>query len=1694
MLRPKGYRLEFSWLLPRTATLCVLILTGLVLSAPVIQSASAAAGTFTISQIEPDAARKQVLISFSTPVNMELLRKEMRVFPYVSIYWYRSQQLSKRKILLLGGFRYGQRYVISFPERFTLNGAVYRKTINHFRMPDRPPETLWAEPGTVIERDSRQLLHLRVVNCPRIMVRTVNVPPLLLPVALAAVEQREPFQWSTFLNQLQEQQTRARQALDSPEAGSPPMEPLVQKSALFFTSGEKNEEKPFSVPLTFRPHPEKGSIQLIEILAADGKKTVRPTLQLFRLTDIGLTAKLTPSSLLVWATSLHRGDPLAGIDLLAIDTEGNIFRLGRTKPDGVLLLSGATSESRTAARLKLPVLRWKNRFQTGHQELSIGSVRVIVALTKDDASYIRIGPLHALAFDDVKSVFSPRNKQKLLKAVIFTERGVYRPGSDVHFKAVVRRFRDGRVAAAVGRFGFRITDARGQVIYDRNLDLSAFGSAWDTLHLPSYSPLGTYNLEIQDKTKGKKPATLADATFQVQEFRAPRHKVRIQCRRDLQPASDYVNLKHLQPLVRITIDGIYYAGGPVRHGQVRWRMYHSSCRFKVADQNGFSFGYLSDDEPRLLETGEALLDEKGRLVVRFPLDHDVLTGKRGLLISATVVDFDGRTATETTTFQVRPRFLVGIGPHPQQIQAETKQTFGIRVIDRAGKRIPSGMVKAALFRRSGTYVRTRNAEGNLVWNYEDVWRRLYSADVAIKEGQAAFDLEPAQGGDYLLSFTYRDDRGEAYTSAIPVEVVGDRFWVAYENRDQNFQRLAMAADRGSYRPGETAKITVAPRQPLRWALLTREQDDIVGYSVLSAEQLRDPIPVPITDNALPNLFVSLLTVSGRGRFPLYSRQYDSGAPAFQWGMVNLAVERAPVDLKVTVASENGIFQAEPGSETTLNIQVKDDQGRSVACEMAVAVINEAVLALTRFKTPSLAELRRFDAPLGVFTSDLRALLLRQSPFHLVRSEALTGGGDEETEAPLAGVRRNFRPVAFFDPAVMTDSSGKATVRFKLPDTMTTYRVYVVACDKTSRFATVDRSLVVSKTFYLEPGLPRFFHVGDRFRFPVLVFNRGQEKGTAELRWQSGPELKLPAGSAQQDLAGPGSARIRIAGSAIHAGNARLLFQGSFARRRDRVAVAIPVAPAWILGSSVSQGSFIDTAKLRAPVSRESLKIDWNKIGFDHVKATLELSANPLLLVSGPLHYLLHYPYGCVEQTASAVIALSGLQALIASGSVPGFTKDQALPYLNKGIARLLAMQTESGGFGYWPGYQEPHPWGTLYAAAALSLAADNGDRVPRKALDKAAAYIERQAGNRSLPQLYRAFSTYVLALTDHVKPRAIESLLRESPEMERLEQILVLLAADRQLILPPQRLARRVRRCLLSAHRTSSYPIFNGKYLEPAFALLLASRVIPDDTFTMKAERNLIGRLKHRDHWTSTSDTGWVLLALAQHLKRLRHTQRNPTLIVRYGSHRLESNTFDVTGCRQIILDPRTIMTTPLVRVRSNADFPIFYRITIQYPRVDVERKGAAHGLRVTKKIQALDANTPIRLGDIVKVVIDVELDHGPQHDLILDDPLPAGLVAVNSALEAEEPIENISQDAYEAQYLTRDGYYRLRPNHLEIRDQKVIAYRDVMWQGAYRFEYYARAVCEGRFKVPPTRVEAMYEPRVNGYSSATTLAIQAQD
>jgi uncharacterized protein YfaS (alpha-2-macroglobulin family) len=1657
---------------------------------------------FTIQTIIPNPGKEVVIIVFSEPVPKEILQGNLRFLPRIKLNWDASSMSPQGVLTLKGAFHYGAPYYINLPESLEVKGKTYFPTLTKFTMPDRLVRVEFVDQKRVIERDSRQLLHVRTVNVQQVFLESVRVPPVLLPQAMAA-EQSEQDLGET-LNQLKTALAELAPLIQGNRAYGPFMGQPLQENQLFPAGGKKNQLKAVSLPLSFRGSKEKGAVELIRVRDNRPGSPAATDPRLFRLTDLGMTYKLGQHQVLLWVNSLGAGAPVAGVQVLAFTRQSEVFPLGVTGKDGVLV---AGPQERDGFSLKQ-----LGSFKPVKRQVAIKDITFLMAGTDGDVSFIQVLAEGNLKPKDIRQVSGPEIPRNL-KGQVFTERGVYRPGERVFFKGTVREYKNGAIGSPQGMpCAFTVTNAKGEQVFRSTNTLSDFGTAAGEMATERHWTVGAYTLTMRfgpesapvakaRKTREEEPEydnegrrvvkpkeNEASTTFQVQEFKAPRHFTRIAFERFKRSDRRYVNRERQAEFVKIVVSGGYYVGGAVKHGQVRWKIYQSRTDYKVPAFEAYTFGCEGKERGDLIESGQAILDAKGKTVVEFPLDKALVTGRQGLSVVATVVDFDGRAATTTRQFQADPEFLVGISRHPEKIQMGEPQDLKIVVVDRQGRKVDRGALRVEVLERSWTYVAKRNDQGDLYWDDAIVWRKALASDLPLRGGEGAFRFDCGDGGRYRLAFTFTDDKGRTFMSSTFYKVAWE--YMSEKKRSRPWEPLGLWADRPAYKPGDTANITLSPKGRVSWYLVTLERDGIFHHQVMQAGQAAATIPLAIKSNYAPNVYVSVLGLTPRGDFPVYAGRYDTEAPGFVWGTLNLAVLKEPEGLEVKISPARPELKAEPGAGVTLDLAVTDLRGKGVEAEMAVAVVDEAVLALTGFKTPSLDKLTRFDLPLRVFTGELRPALMHQTPFYPSQIEALTGGGGMSGES-LSKLRQRFRAVAYFNPRVHTDAQGKARVSFTLPDNIASYRVYAVVADRGARFTNGERQLIAAKDFYLEPGLPNYFIRGDHFRFQVAAFNTRQAKGEMQFTAAAQGGLTLSAEDRAR-LEPKGGAKLNVTGTAQAVGPVKVSFAGAFAGKEDKVELTLKVDSGLVRDTASLFGSFTGSGLVKLRLPAYLAKAD--QVNPEEIQATLTLSGSPFARLARPIRYLLHYPYGCVEQTSSGILGLAALYGLIQDGHISGVDIGAVNQFIKVGLERLFTMQTAGGEFVYWPGQRYPHLWGTIYAIAALSVAKSQNLPVWEEGLNKSLKALKNTLLYRGMLPNQKAFACYLLAMNKSLGRQEYWRGKQDEAKMTREGKLLMLMAAKQGGFLSPHELQRALKTVLAAQEETPHYywEEFDALYRGPAMELLATQSIMPDDPATGKAAQKLLGGLGKDGLWTSTSDTGWALLALGQYFKGLKFGQEYSKVKVTQPQGATQTLTLDPQGSRSLALDPRTLLRNPVVKLQGRPGRTWLYQVDLTAPRLDLAQSGAAQGFKVTKIVKNTDGTDLIKVGDLVKVSLLVDVASNQKY-VVLDDPLPAGLMAVNTAFTTEETLPPGKEEEDFFDYFAPDGTIRFRPNFFEIRDDRVLAFRDLVFAGSYRFEYYARAVCEGSFVMPCTQASAMYNPEVKGFSPQGQLTVKGR-
>ena len=1658
---------------------------------------------FTIKSISKWPGKKGIKVVFTEPCSKDTLKRLLRFYPPVYIYWYDSN-LKDNTLYLDGKFRPGQEYSIFIPPQMRCNGKTYVPTRARFRMPDLNPEISMADNATVIERDSRQLLNLKVQNIEELTFRSLRLSAL----HLGLLKDRDlKLPWDELRGLLD---SRA-QALEDLIKVYPELQvfyrPISRRQQLFFPQGKTNRVELFSMPLTFRPDRQKGSIEIVSFAGRFRDKSVTSANYLLAITDTSISYKLSKKTLLIWLTSLRTGRPLSGVRVIAITKDNYVVLLGSSDKDGLIRVD---LNHRTR---QIPLVTTRKRVSLFRKSLSIlmnifrdqkaqpakkalmkpirpSSFRYIVAQTEDDVSFIRVKGSGNIRADWVTQERNVSTLRRPLKGHIFTDRGIYRPGEKVHFKVTIREFKDRAVVVPQTlKIRLQIEDSKGNTVYKKtNQGLTEFGTFSGTFNIPSYAHLGRYTITVyfgKDRTS---------RTFQVQQFRRPRHYVQIGFRHIRQKARGYVNIDRQLDILQCNISGRYYAGGPVKHGRVRWKVYLAPTRYQRKDYPGYIFGNFLTARTEMLESGEAMLDERGTISINIPMNREVLQGVYGIEVVATVVDIDGRAYTDSAVFQEKPAYPVGISrPSKTKLSTDETQRLKIIVLDRKGRTLKRGNVKVQVMKMTWTYVRKRNKQGDLYWQWKQLWKKDSEVLLPIKDSMAVFEFDFRFSGDYLLKFIYQDREGHYSVSSIKYTVNGGQYYSRTRERARNFEKLNLLPEKTTYRPGETIRIYLRPPRGVSSVLMTIERDDILESRIVHLRPSQKYIELKAREQYIPNIYVGLLATTPRTDFPVYTTQYDRGSPSLFYGVVNIEVKSQATRLKVEIAGPEQL-RARPAEELVLSLKVTDPEGRAVASEVAIGVVDESVLAMTGYKTPELTFLTRFNLPLSVFTGDLRPLLLKQSPFKLITPPEVTGGGGlAKLPGEVTGkLRKDFRPVAYFNPSVRTDERGRAEVRFKLPDTMTKYRVYAVACDNGSRFGSTQKALLVTKDFYIEPGMPRFFTKGDIFRFKVTAFNRTSRHAIATLAVDADRALTLKPITDAIRVGPNDSGVFTIQGQATGHAMARIRFGAGMDSLKDSVEIKLPVSSGYLLWDDVLFGEIKGKKRLSYNFPPETRRLKGSEPGPGDLKVLLTVSGSPFVRLQKALRYLLKYPYGCVEQTSSGVLPLAAMRDLIKKDLIPGITLKETDKFLSKGIARLLSMQTPSGGFSYWPGRLNPHRWGTVYATVALSYAKLAGASVPEDKLNRALSYLsaEIRQTDKNQDRTFDGFAAYALALNRKLPGHLFNELFRRFNTLSREGAMMLLLAGYEGGYLKRNELKALARLIIMKKWHMKRSDVFYARYREPAISVLLGASVMRDDPLVGQKAKMLLEGLNRKGIWTSTSDTGWALVALGRYFESFKVKKKKVHLRVAQPGSPERSYVFDASEALTIELSPGAFLKEPSVEIVADSD--VVYLLSVRFPRADFGRKGYFRGFRVVKEIKNTDGSGEVHVGDIVKVILTIYVDVKAPRFIVIDDPLPAGLVAINSAIKTEELVSGERKTSWDYWDPDTDAF-RLVPNYFEIRDDRVLAFRDRAWKGTYRYEYYARAVCEGEFVVPSTKVQLMYEPDVVGITPVSKLVIKPQ-
>ncbi len=392
----------------------------------------------------------------------------------------------------------------------------------------------------------------------------------------------------------------------------------------------------------------------------------------------------------------------------------------------------------------------------------------------------------------------------------------------------------------------------------------------------------------------------------------------------------------------------------------------------------------------------------------------------------------------------------------------------------------------------------------------------------------------------------------------------------------------------------------------------------------------------------------------------------------------------------------------------------------------------------------------------------------------------------ETSTPR--LREHFQETLVWQPQLETDKQGRAQLKFKLADNITTWKMTVIGSTVDGQIGFAEKEFLAFQPFFAEHDPPRVLTEGDEIALPVVLRNylNKSQRVTTEMKPENWFTL-LGAARQQTNVAAGDAAKavfdFRVTAS-VKEGKQRVTAIGGDAS--DAIEKPVSVHPDGEELAQTASGVFVNDGKLNIAVPADAIK--------GSVRAELKIYPNLMAHALEGIEGILHRPYGCGEQTISStypnVMALRYLKQQDESAAALGA---KALRYVQSGYERLLGYRSTSGGFTYW-GRGEADLALTAYAVRFLSdarefIAVD--DDVVAKARNW---IIAAQQSDGSWQPRYYGNDKYQATLTTAYIARvlATERKRMEKPEQklaDSLQRALKYLAARSEEIDKPYLIA-----------------------------------------------------------------------------------------------------------------------------------------------------------------------------------------------------------------------------------------------------------------------------------------------------------------
>lgn len=1241
--------------------------------------------------------------------------------------------------------------------------------------------------------------------------------------------------------------------------------------------------------------------------------------------------------------------------------------------------------------------------------------------------------------------------QEGLRAYLFSDRGIYRPGETVHIGMIVKDA-DWHKELEGLPLTLEVMNARGQVIDSKKIAMSREGMMEYSFTTSEEAPTGIYHVSLSLAKGDKKSGHLGSVPVRVEEFLPDKMKITSEFSKKLQ--GGWVTPEAMKATV--TLQHLY--GAPASDRRVTAKMTLVPGEFSFPQFKEYYFqADIKPGKSEEVKLREGVTDPEGK--VEFPLELERFghsTYKLTFFAEGYEPD-SGRSVKTAKTILVSPRqFIVGTktNGHLNYIHADDKRSVEFLALNQTLTPVATEELSLDIFRVDHISTLIRRPDGSFGYESKEVEKHLREEAFAIAAKGSSLTLPTKEAGDYAITLS---DKAGTILAKVNFTVVGNTNISAAFNRDA---ALKMTLNKASYSAGEEIQLSlIAPYTGS--GLITLETDKIHQFKWFKTTTTSSTHTIKIPKDFEGKGFVNVQFIRALNSPEIYMSPLSYAVQPF---VANIDSRDQKITLQVPT-------QVRPGQEMTIGYRTM------YPGKIIISAVDEGILLFGRYKTPNPLDYFIGNRALEVSTAQIFDLILPE--YSLLKSLSATGGDGWINEGKnLNPFKRKIEPPVAFWSGILESDREEKQFSVTVPEYFNGGLRVIAVSASPEAVAAAEAETAVKGLMVISPNLPLFAAPGDRFEVPVTVRNHIPGSGkNAKIALkvttskqvtllQSAPALlMIPEGQEQT---------VKLTFKATdQLGAGSVTFQAGAGDKLAQITSTLSIRPIVPSMEEVKSGY---VGKETPPIKKTVTLMRQLYPAMSRVEAGI--SRTPASLIGGLYHYLSEYPYGCSEQVASRVFANILLY------NVPELHKEYALSpakiqkAVHEGIRLLRELQNSAGGFSMWSYYGESDDLISVYVTHMLTEARKQGFAVPIEMFDQALRYIKAIAGRLpgSLQEArIKAYAIYVITqngeITANYLPNLLTYLERYEPGWKRDITALYMAASYKMMELIPE--AEQ----LISAYQPSQKYRFEGFFYDSLVAdsvyITILSQYFPEKLKELKQEAlfRVVTYLGNRNYHSFSSLH--AIMAMLHYTASASKAETFKDLAIL--DERNISLPVKGQWVKQATLSPATKSITFL----DPSGQGFFYQISSYgFDKIMPERI-IQEGIEISRNYKDLEGKpvTEIPVGS--EIMVELRLRSASDRmiaNVAVIDLLPGGFENVETM-----PVEPVIAEALLPLW---------RPTSFSKREDRMLLFGNLFPEERV-FRYKIKAVNRGTFTLPPPYAEAMYEPLVRARGLAGKIIVK---